>query len=135
MEKIKIIVVDDSETFRDGITFFLEQVLSYEVVGCASNGKEFLLQKEKYIAADIILMDIQMPEIDGIETAKRFLWYNSLMNVIAITSFRDIAYLRELIGAGFKGCVFKDKIFEDLETAVQYVLKGKLYFPDNIKIQ
>ena len=135
MGNLKIIVVDDNETFLEGIIFYLEHVLSHEVVGYASSGKEFLNQWGKNIIADIVLMDIQMPEINGIEAIKRLLWHYQDYKVIAITGFPETVVLRDYVSAGFKGCVFKNRIFEDLSTALDKVLTGKYFFPNNIRIK
>lgn len=134
MKKLKFIVVDDNYTFLNGIIFYLEYILLHEVIGYALNGKEFLDQKENFFEADIILMDVQMPEFDGIEATKRYLGYYHNAKVIAVTNFPDAVYLRELINAGFKGCVFKDRIYEDLPSAIKTVQMEKLFFPDNIKL-
>ena len=134
MEKLKIIVVDDNKTFLSGIIFYLEHILLHEVIGFSINGKEFLDQKEKFSNADIILMDVQMPEFDGIEATKIFMSFYHKAKVIAVTNYPDIVYLRELINAGFKGCVFKTRIYEDLPVGIDTVLKGNLFFPVNIKL-
>lgn len=134
MKNLKFVVVDDNVTFLNGIIFYLEHILLHEVIGYALNGKEFLDQMDNYYEADIILMDVQMPEFDGIEATKRFLSFYHNANVIAVTNFPDIVYLRELINAGFKGCVFKNRIYEDLTSAIETVKKNKLYYPDNIKL-
>lgn len=134
MEKTKIIVVDDNETFLKGIIFYLEHVLLHEVIGYATNGKEFLNLGKNTVTADIILMDIQMPEINGFQATKKFLSSYNYSKIIAVTNFPDMAYLRELIYTGFKGCVYKSRIYEELPAAIDSVSKGKLYFPENIKL-
>lgn len=67
---MKIIVVDDNKTFRDGITYYLENVLKHEVISTAENGTDFLHLNNAH-EADIILMDVEMPGVNGIEAAKR----------------------------------------------------------------
>ncbi|UCH15108.1 MAG: response regulator transcription factor [Bacteroidales bacterium] len=134
MKKLKFIVVDDNVTFLNGIVFYLENILLHEVIGYAVNGKEFLDQKESFYEADIILMDVQMPEFNGIEATQRYLSIYHNAKVIAVTNFPDIVYLRELINAGFKGCVFKNRIYEDLPAAIETVRKENLYFPSDIKL-
>ncbi|UCH14631.1 MAG: response regulator transcription factor [Bacteroidales bacterium] len=135
MGKLKIIVVDDNQTFLEGIIFYLENVLSHEVVGYAYNGKEFLNRWSEIVIADVVLMDIQMPVINGIEVIKRLLWHFQEHKVIAVTGFPETVVLRDYISAGFRGCVFKNRIFEDLSTALDKVVKGRYFFPGNIKIK
>lgn len=130
---MKIILIDDNQAFREGFQFYLETKLGYEVIASYSDGEEFL-NDNKYLNCDIILMDIDMPKINGIKATKLALWRARDLNIIAITGFKEKAYLNELIGAGCKGCVFKDNIYEELETAIKHVSAGKLYYPEKIKI-
>lgn len=129
---MKIIIVDDSEAFREGLKYYLQKNHSYEIINEANNGIEFLNLKNIH-DADIILMDIQMPELDGIKTVKKVLWNMSFLKIIAITMYRDKAYLKELVEAGFRGCVFKNEIFQQLHDAIEDVKKGKYHYPDNLK--
>ena len=130
---MKFIVVDDNKTFRDGIIYYLENVLNDEVISIAENGIEFLSLNTIH-EADIILMDVEMPELNGIETAKKALWDNCYLKIIALTSYTEKAYLAELIQAGFKACVFKSEVYDNLERTVKQVLDNKICFPKNIKI-
>ena len=132
---MKFVVVDDNETFREGIIFYLENILNYKVIGKASNGREFLEQKQILKDADIVLMDVQMPEIDGIEAVMKFLRFYQNTKIIAVTDFPNAVYLKELIYTGFKACVFKNRVFEDLPAAIENVIKGKLHFPENVRIE
>lgn len=134
MKKTKIIAVDDNQTFLKSLIFYLEEVLEHKVIGFATNSSEFLHQRKNSVTADVILMDIQMPQVSGIEATKKFLSYYSHAKVVAVTSFPDAVYLRELIYAGFKGCVIKNRIYEELPNAINTVLRDKLYFPRNIKL-
>lgn len=129
---IKIFLVDDSESFRRGLRLFLEDILNYKVVGEASNGREFLNAYKS--SADIVLMDIEMPEMNGFDATKLHLWENPKTKFIAISSYRDALYLESLIMTGFKGCVFKQNVFEFLQDAIKKVLKGDLYYPKGIKM-
>jgi len=132
---MKIIIIDDNPVFRAGFGYYLQKKMKYDVVASYGDGMKFLDEK-LYMDSDIIvLMDVDMPGMDGIEATKRALWRASFVKIIAITAFREKAYLLELIGAGCKGCVFKDNIYDDLETAIKEVIAGRLYFPDNIKLQ
>jgi DNA-binding NarL/FixJ family response regulator len=129
---MKVIVVDDNKTFREGITYYLENVLNYEVINTAENGTEFLLLENTH-EADIILMDVEMPGLNGIETAKKALWDSSFLRIIALTSYTEKAYLSELIQAGFKACIFKSEVYDNLEKTFEKVLANKICFPKSIK--
>lgn len=132
-EKLKIVIVDDSNTFAESIKYFIEKILFLEVILIVQNGNE-LIDSNLYQRADLILMDIEMPEINGIETAKQVLWRYNNLKLIAITNYEDNAYLSQLISAGFKGCVFKRNIYSELEEAIEKIMSGELYFPDYIKV-
>lgn len=131
---MKFIVVDDNQTFREGIKFYLENILNHTVIDIASNGLEFLNLPNRN-EADIILMDIEMPHLNGIETVKKAIWDNQYLTFIAVTSFIDKAYLDELIEAGFKSCVFKSNIYTELQEAIKAVVQKNLFFPKNITLQ
>lgn len=132
MENLKIIIVDDNKPFRDGLCFYLEEILGHRVISEAENGVEFL-QLSNLNNADIILMDISMPKLNGIEAAKKLL-YDYPHKIIALTSFQERTYLNELIEAGIKGCVFKKDIHNELKTAIERVWKDGIYYPENINI-
>ncbi len=132
MQNLKFILVDDNKEFREGLKELLETEYAAVVIAEASTGKEFL-DLDAGFFADIIIMDLFMPELDGIAATKPFLWKYPKSNVIAVTMHADKAYLRQLIEAGFKGCIFKNNIFSEIKTAVESVLSGHYYFPDHIK--
>ncbi len=131
---MKFIVVDDNKTFRDGIKYYLENILSHKVIGVASDGEEFLKMENTH-EADIVLMDIEMPNLNGIETIKKALWENHYVKFIAITNYTDKVYLLDLISAGFKACVFKPNIYDELENAILKIIANKSCFPPGIKIK
>jgi DNA-binding NarL/FixJ family response regulator len=131
---MKFILVDDNRTFRERIKYYLENILNHEVICMAENGEEFLAMECKY-EADIILMDIEMPKLNGIETVQKALWENSHFKFITATSYTDKAYLNELIGAGFKSCIFKTNIYDELQDAIIAVMNKKLYFPKELGIK
>lgn len=129
---IKILLVDDCDSFRFAVRNFFSEKEGFEIIGEAVNGEEVLKLREIY-DADIILMDINMPVLDGIEATKRLIWEYSKAKIIAVTMNKKTAYLLKLIHTGFRGCVFKDEVFERITDAIKTVLTGKYYFPQNIK--
>jgi DNA-binding NarL/FixJ family response regulator len=79
-------------------------------------------------------MNIEVPILGGIMATKLALQKFSHLKVIGITGYYNNTYLVELIGAGFKACIFKQNIFDMLDIAIKEVYKGGLYYPDNIQI-
>jgi DNA-binding NarL/FixJ family response regulator len=132
-KKLTVFLVDDNETFREAVRQFLEIEFNCEIVGEAENGKQFLKAYNK-LQADIVLMDIQMPEIDGIAATKKWCMFNSQTKVIAVTMFTEKAYLLPLIEAGFKGCVFKSEFFNEITKAIETVMGGGIFFSNNLPI-
>ena len=133
MDKIKIILVDDNQKFRESIQFYLEEILHYEVIAEAFDGEAFLNLDNLHVA-DIVLMDISMPKLNGMKAAKMALQNNKL-NIIAVTSYEDKTYLNELIESGIKGCVFKKDIHDNLKDAILSVKNGELFFPKSISLK
>ncbi len=131
--KPRIIIVDDNETFRRSLEFHLTITLGYEVIGNAADGEEFLTLSNIY-NSDIILMDIEMPKLNGIVAAKKVLEHYNYLKIIAITDYQDKAYLLELIENGFKGCVFKKNIMNGIEIAINEIMNEKIHFPSDIEI-
>lgn len=130
---MRFIVVDDNKVFRESIVYFIENVLKQEVVATFENGKEVLESSHIY-QADIVIMDVEMPELNGIESTKKLLWLNNFLKIIAVTAYKDKAYLFELVHAGFKACIFKDAVFDELECAIDKVSNNSIYFPKELKI-
>jgi len=129
---MKIFLVDDNKQFRDAMKVYLEQALKHKVVGEAGNGIEFLQRYE--FKNDIILMDLNMPELDGYQALKKAFIRDTRIRAIAVTMFKDSAYLKKLIEMGFKGCVYKSEVFKKLPIALDEIVKGNLYFPEEINI-
>lgn len=129
---MKIVIVEDNISFCQTLKFFVEQKLSYRISAIYNNPLDFI-ESLKKSSPDLVLMDIQMPGINGLQTTEKALWMWETIKVIAVTNHSENVFLDELIKAGCKGCVFKDNLYEQLSEAIETVKKGELYFP-NIKI-
>jgi DNA-binding NarL/FixJ family response regulator len=130
---MNIFLVDDNKQFREAMKVYLDQALRHTIVGEAENGFEFL-QRYEY-KDDVILMDLNMPELDGYTAIKQAFIRDTRIRAIAVTMFKDTAYLKKLIEMGFKGCVFKSEVFKKLPIALNEVVNGNLYFPDEISVE
>ena len=130
---MNIIIVDDNNEFRSTLRFFLEQKLKHKVIADIPSGEDFLALDSKTIReCDVILMDIMMNQVDGIEATKRITWRHHNIKIIAVTMHIEKVFLRQIIEAGFKGCVFKSNVFHELERALQEVNQGHLYINDKL---
>jgi len=130
---MKLIIVDDNREFRENLKFFLEQKLNHQVIAEASSGEEFLAFDEKIIReADIILMDIMMNQISGIDATRRITWYHFNLKIIAVTMHIERVFLDQIIEAGFKGFVLKTNIFKTLESTLNDVYYGKMHIDDRL---
>lgn len=131
MGSVKICVVDDHEIFRDGLKFILSQVLNYQIVGEAGNGKEFL-NLLTYMQPDVVLMDISMPEMDGIDASEQALKKCPGIKIIALSSYGDDLYYYKMVKAGVMGFVQKKSGKDELEKAINTVMNGENYFPPQL---
>lgn len=131
---MNIVIVEDHDMFRDGLIDYIENVLHYAVIVFFTNGDDFIKNIYNY-KYDIILMDINMPLLDGFQATKKYDWvFSKISKILAVTMNTDIV-LKELIEHGFKGCVFKDEIVQHLDIAIITITNGGYYWPDEITTQ
>lgn len=126
MKNIRLMLVDDHEVVRTGLRTFLETQAGLEVVGEANNGQTALeLAKEK--KPDVVVMDISMPDMDGLETTRRLLVATPDCKVLALTVHADKQYFFEMLAAGAVGYVTKQAAADDLVSAIRSVAEGNVY--------
>jgi len=123
MKKIRVLVVDDHTLVRDGIRALLQLVADVEVVGEATNGKE-ALEKVQQLAPDVVLMDLAMPVMGGLEATRRIHRQCPTTKVLALTQYDDSEYVVPIIQAGARGFVSKMAAFSELTTAIQALYRG-----------
>jgi DNA-binding NarL/FixJ family response regulator len=131
MEKIRIIIVDDHQLFRNGLKILLNAIPEFEVTGEASNGEEFL-KILRDTRAEIALMDINMPEMDGIEATRKGLKICPDLDVIALSMYGEEEYYNKMVDAGAKGFVLKDSDISEVKEAILTVRKGGSYFSQEL---
>jgi DNA-binding NarL/FixJ family response regulator len=131
METISIIIVDDHQLFRNGLRILLNAIPEFEVTGEASNGEEFL-KMLKSTSADIALMDINMPELDGIEATRKGLRICPSINIIALSMYGEEEYYYKMVDAGVKGFLLKDSDISEVKEAILTVARGGSYFSQEL---
>jgi DNA-binding NarL/FixJ family response regulator len=131
MEIIRIALADDHQLFRNGLKILLGAYSEFEVVAEASNGVELLKVLED-CPADIILMDISMPEMDGAEATAHVTRLMPSSNVIALSMYGEEEYYYRMVEAGAKGFILKDSDISDVYDAIIAVHRGGNYFSQEL---
>ena len=132
---ISIAIVDDHKLFRDGLKILLKRACpEIDVVFEASNGGEFL-QMLKTNNPDVILMDIAMPDMDGIEATKRAIEGYPDLKIVALSMYGEEEYYSQMIESGAKGFILKDSDIQEVQNAVREVAEGKNYFTPDILVE
>lgn len=132
MRIYQIYLVDDHPIFLKGLTMLLNEVDEFKVIGEAHNGVEFLTDLP-HKTPDVVLMDIRMPLMDGIEATKLALQQKPDLNVIALTMFGEQKYYKHMAEAGAKGFLQKDVGKDELVAAIQRVGNGETYFSERVR--
>lgn len=130
MERIKVIIVDDSDFVRDGMRIILGMDEEFEVLGCAADGKAALELAEKN-PPDVFLMDIQMPEMDGIEATEYIVGHN-LGKVLILTTFDEDELVQKALKMGAKGYLVKNHTPEHLKQMIKSVYNGTAVVEENL---
>jgi DNA-binding NarL/FixJ family response regulator len=127
MKKLRILIADDHGIVRKGLRLQLEQHEHFEVVGEANDGREAVRTAEQ-LAPDVVIIDIGMPNLNGVEATTQILKQNGQTGVIILSMHSDEGYLRRALAAGARGYLLKDSADVDLYRAVEAVANGKSFF-------
>lgn len=125
--KPNIIIVDDHLIFRQGLISIITAERIANVIGEASNGYEFI-DLLSVLHPDLVLMDIDMPKMNGIEATRKAMKLMPELKIIAYTMFGEEEYYFKMIELGVKGFILKSTTITELENAFQEVMMGKTYF-------
>lgn len=131
MEKIKIIIADDHQLFRNGLKILLNAFPEFEIIAEASNGIDFL-EVLRHTRADVALMDINMPEMDGIEATRKAMKLSPDLCIIALSMYGEEEYYYKMVDAGAKGFLLKDSDISEVKEAILTVRKGGSYFSQEL---
>ena len=124
MAAIRVLIVDDHTVVRDGLSAMLEREEDITVVGEAENGVTGVEQADRLLP-DVVLMDLRMPELDGVGAMRRIREDHPEINFLVLTTFDTDEYIYDAIEAGAKGFLLKDASREDLFKAVRAVARGE----------
>lgn len=123
---IRVIIADDHKIVREGLRSILQHDLKMDVVGQASNGRG-AIELARELNPDVVIMDISMPDLNGMEATRRILEENSSIEIIALSMHSDERFVSEMLKAGASGYLLKDCALDELERAIRTVLAHQTY--------
>lgn len=132
MLKYKILIADDHAMVRDGIKTLLSRNKQYVIVGEAVNGRE-AIEKYKALKPDLVILDISMPEVNGMEAAKEIITQHPKAKIIILSMYEDEDYISKCIEYGVKGFVIKNETANELDSAIKTVLADENYFSPQVQ--
>ncbi|MCL4861311.1 MAG: response regulator transcription factor [Caldilineaceae bacterium] len=124
MSQVRLLLADDHRMFRQGLRELIERKTPFEVIGEARTGLEVLEQVDR-LRPDILLLDIQMPDLDGIAVARQLATSHPHIKIVMLTMYREDQHLLDAIKAGVKGYLLKDADAEELLTVIGQVAQGE----------
>ncbi len=133
-KKNRVIIADDHSLFRQGLKLILMELEDIEVVADVPNGKE-LLEIVGILQPDLVIMDINMPLLNGIEASKILARDYPEVKILVVSMYGDEQYYNSVIENGVKGFILKDADNSELKTAVRDILNGKTYFSQELLLR
>jgi DNA-binding NarL/FixJ family response regulator len=131
---IRIAIVDDHELFLQGLKSLLQKQNGFEVVGEAGNGKD-AIELISRIKPDVLVLDVEMPDMDGIATARDLIAIHEDLKILALSIHDERDYVTAMINAGASGYILKDSAVEELKFAIRRVMNGHQYLsPDLVDV-
>ncbi len=123
---IRVLIADDHKIVREGLRSILEHDLKMDVVGQAENGRK-TIELARELNPDVVIMDISMPDLNGMEATRLILEENSSIKVVALSMHSDERFVSEMLKAGASGYLLKDCALDELDRAIRAVLKNQTY--------
>jgi len=130
-QPLQIVIVDDHEIVRKGLRATLEGHPGWQIIGEAANGREALAVVEKF-KPDVVVMDISMPELNGLETTRQLLMIEPRARVLVLTLHETDQLIHEVLAAGARGYLLKSDATSHLVTAVETLANGGTYFTQKV---
>jgi two-component system, NarL family, response regulator NreC len=129
--KIGVLIVDDHHLVRAGLAALIENEQDMEVVGEAADGLE-AVEKATRVRPRVVLMDISMPGMDGIEATRKITELDPSQHVLILTQYDHEEYVRRVVQSGASGYILKSSVVEDLRRAIRAVARGEQYFAPTV---
>lgn len=130
-KKIRILLADDHRMVRQGFRLILDAQEDMEVIGEAGNGRE-AVDMARSLKPEVVVMDVTMPELNGIEATRRIREAEPLVRVLALSVHRDAVYVREIVRAGAEGYILKESADSELIAAIRAVASGNSYLSPEV---
>jgi DNA-binding NarL/FixJ family response regulator len=130
--KIKILLVDNHKILLDGLRTLIEKQDSFQVIGMVHTGREAVSFVSQH-TPNVIIMDISMPDLNGIEATRNILSIHPSCKIIMLSMYSDKGYIAKALSSGARGYLLKDGEFADLVTAIQTVLRNQIYLSPEIQ--
>ena len=131
MKSVKVIIADDHTLIRAGIKQLLQNIRGVEVIAEASNGRE-AIQLIKELLPDLVLLDVAMSELNGLEVTQQINKENISVSIIILSMYANEEYVIQALKAGASGYLLKDAAPTELELAINAVIKGEIYLSPSI---
>lgn len=128
---VRILIADDHQVVRDGLHALLDDPPAYQVIGTACDGREASMLARK-LNPDVVIIDIAMPELNGVDATKRMLAESPNLRIIALSMHSDKRYISGMLQAGALGYVRKESAFEEIRAAVDAVALGNVYLGEGV---
>ena len=133
MDKLRIYLVDDHKLFREGLKLLLSTQDFVRHIYEASNGREFI-ENLSFVDCDVVLMDIEMPEMNGIDDTIEAMKMKPNLKIIVLSMYGDEQYYYKMIDAGAKGFLLKNSGIDKVVTAIQKVAEGESFFSEELLV-
>lgn len=129
--QVRLVLADDHAIMREGLKSLLAQEADFEVAGEADSGSK-IVDVARKAGAHVVVMDVAMPDLNGIEATRKLLKANPGIKVVALSGHTNREFVREMLKAGASAYVLKSRAYEELARAVREVMKGKVFLSPEV---